>query len=79
MEPTNIVKADGNCKALNIKDNCNCTLEGFQNNTPQTDNMVLNLINKIPISIENLRLIMYGIIVVVFLYIVYHFVYNIKK
>jgi hypothetical protein len=74
MEPTNIIKAEGNCKALNIKDNCNCNVEGFQNNdNKQNDNMVMNLINKLPISIENLRAIMWGIIAVVFLYLIYSF------
>ena len=73
MEPTNIIKAEGKCKALNVKENCNCNVEGFQNNnTAQNDNMIMNLVNKLPISLENLRSILLGIVAVVFLYLVYH-------
>jgi hypothetical protein len=72
MEPTNIIKAEGKCKALDIKENCNCNVEGFQNNN-KSENMIMNLVNKLPISIDNLRAILWAIVAVVFLYVVYSF------
>ena len=76
MEPTNIVKAEGKCKALNIEENCNCNVEGFQNKDNNQNNMLIDLINKSPISLEDLRAVMWGVVGFVFLYLVYHFFFK---
>jgi hypothetical protein len=78
MESTQIVKAEGKCNKLNIENNCGCNVENFdqgtnKNSTKKDAGMCSSFLNNLPISIADLRLIMYGVIGVIGLYLVYHF------
>lgn len=80
MESTQIIKAEGKCNTLNIKENCKCNIENFDQGTKETnkegDNICLSLLKKLPISIANLRLMMWGVIGIIGLYFIYHMLYN---
>ena len=81
MESTQIIKAESKCNALNIKGNCGCNIETFDqgNNNEikkEDDNMFVSLLKKLPISISNLRLMMWCVIGIVILYFLYNMCYN---
>lgn len=81
MESTQIIKAEGKCNTLNVKENCGCNIENFDQGTnkEEGDNMCVNLLKKLPISISNLRLMMWGIIGIVVLYFIWYILYNRNK
>ena len=83
MESTQIIKAEGKCNTLNIKENCGCNIENFDQGSKESkkedDNMFASLLKKLPISISNLRLMMWCVIGIVILYFIYNMLYNRSK
>jgi len=85
MESTQIIKAEGKCNTLKIQENCKCNIENFdqggtnKENEKKDDNICISLLKKLPISISDLRLIMWGVIGMIVMYFIYHMLYNRNK